>query len=136
MKNPSPELNKLKIAILQNMSVCTNNTDDFRDTIRNCTKAVEIDAGATKAIYLRSVAHMKLGDLDEAMADIRTAIKLSPADGNLRSQFEAIKKEKAGKAAKAKKGLAAFFAEGVYNEKDAVSVAQSYDALPEFKSEN
>lgn len=118
------------------MSVCTNNTEDYRDTIRNCTKAQEVDANATKAIYLRSVAHMKLGDLDEAMADIKAAIKLSPADGNLRTQFETIKKEKASKASKQKKGLAAFFAQGVYNEKDTIKVTKTHDALPEFKSEN
>lgn len=82
------------------MSVCTNNTEDYRDTIRNCTKAIEVDANATKAIYLRSVAHMKMGDLDEAMTDIKTAIKIAPSDGNLRNQFEAIKREKASKAQK------------------------------------
>ena len=25
------------------MSVCTNNTEDFKDTILNCTKALELD---------------------------------------------------------------------------------------------
>ena len=136
MKNHTPELDRLKIAILQNMSVCTNNTEDYRETIVNCTKAIEIDANATKALYLRSVAHMKSGDLDEAMADIKAAIKIAPTDGNLRNQFEAIKKEKASKAQKQKKGFAAFFAEGVYNEKEAVKVTKRHDTLPAFNPEN
>jgi hypothetical protein len=36
-------------------------------------------------MYLRSVAQQKLGDLDAAMADVKTAIKIAPSDGNLRS---------------------------------------------------
>ena len=112
------------------MSVCTNNTGDFRHTIQNCTKAVEIDGQATKALYLRSVAHMKVGELAEAMDDIKTAIKIAPADGNLRAQFEAIKKEKAALAAKQKKGLASFFSEGIYNDQPAVKATKNYNKLP------
>ena len=57
VKDDTPELIKLKVTILQNMSVCTNNSEDYRETILNCTKAVEIDPNATKAFYLRSIAH-------------------------------------------------------------------------------
>jgi tetratricopeptide (TPR) repeat protein len=118
------------------MSVCTNNTEDFRETVMNCSKANEIDPTATKALYLRSVAHVKLNELDEAMADIKAAIKLAPSDGNLRAHFELIKKERADKAKKAKAGLAKFFSEGVYNEKDAVRVEHRHERLPDFNSEN
>ena len=60
------------------MSVCTNNTGDYRHTIQNCTKALEVDANATKALYLRSVAYMKIGELADAMNDIKSAIKIAP----------------------------------------------------------
>ena len=53
-KNDTPELSKLQVTILQNMSVCTNNREEYRDTIKNCTKAIEIDQNAFKAFYLRS----------------------------------------------------------------------------------
>ena len=56
VKNDSEELKKLKIATLQNMSVCTNNTENYQDSVKNCTKAVELDDKAFKALYLRSVA--------------------------------------------------------------------------------
>ncbi len=56
VKNSTNELNKLKVTILQNMSVCTNNTEDYKDTVRSCTKALSIDPSAAKALYLRSVA--------------------------------------------------------------------------------
>jgi hypothetical protein len=41
------------------MSICTNNTGDFKETIMNCTKALYIDDKAVKALFLRSVAFMK-----------------------------------------------------------------------------
>ena len=81
----TPEVNKLKVIILQNMSICTNNTHDFEATIKQCTKAIGIDREAAKAMYLRSIAQQKLGNLEEAMTDIKAAIKIAPSDKSLRS---------------------------------------------------
>ena len=67
VKNDSEELKTLKKTILQNMSVCTNNTNDFKTSITNCSKAIAIDDKAFKAYYLRSVAYSKLQQWDEAM---------------------------------------------------------------------
>ena len=92
VKERNAEVDKLSIAILQNMSVCTNNTEDWRSTISNCSKALDIDGSAKKALYLRSVAYGKVGELAQSMADIVAAIKLDPADTNLRAHHAAIKK--------------------------------------------
>ena len=89
------EIAKMKVTIFQNMSVCTNNMEDYKATVLNTTKAIKIDENATKAYYLRSVAHYKLNDSDKALADIKSAIKLSPQDTNLRAHLEAIKKMRA-----------------------------------------
>lgn len=118
------------------MSVCTNNTQDWRETITNCTKAITIDATAKKALYLRSVARTKVNEHDLAMADIVAAIKLDPADTTLRAQHQTIKKEKAAKDKKQKASFAAFFNEGVYNDKDAPKIQRNYDKLPDFDSAN
>ena len=59
VKNDTDELKKLKITTLQNMSVCTNNTGDFKESIMNCTKALYLDEKAVKALFLRSVAFLK-----------------------------------------------------------------------------
>ena len=136
VKNRAPELDKLTVTILQNMSVCTNNTEDWRETIVNCGKAIKIDPNAKKAYYLKSVAHTKVNEHDNAMTDIVAAIKLDPADTALRAQHETIKKEKASKNKKAKAGFAAFFSEGVYNDKDAPKQVKNFDKLPDFNPEN
>lgn len=73
------------------MSVVTNNLSQYKDTINSCTKALEVDEKAVKAYYLRAIAHSKTNGFDEAIDDIKTAIKLSPSDKNLRDEFENIK---------------------------------------------
>ena len=63
------------------MSICLNSNNvpqDYRETIVCCSKALDIDAKSTKALYLRSVARMKLGEFDLAITDCRDAIKLAP----------------------------------------------------------
>ena len=66
------------------MSVCTNNTQDWRDTITNTTRAIEIDVNAMKAWYLRSVARFHVNELDDATADIKAAIKIDPSNTTFR----------------------------------------------------
>lgn len=117
------------------MSVCTNSTEDYRESIINTTKALEIDPSAVKALYLRSMARFKKQDLDQALADCKEAIKLSPSDTKLRAHFEAIRKEKAAKAKGAKSAMQKMFAEGVYNEKEAPKVKKVHDKLPEFSAD-
>lgn len=74
-----------------NLSVVTNNTGDYKETLINCTKALDIDEKAGKAYFLRSQANLKLHQYDEALVDIKEAIKISPADKKLRDEFETIK---------------------------------------------
>lgn len=57
-KNNTEDLKKLKIACLQNMSICTNSIGDYKSSVRNCSKAIGLDNKAQKAYYLRSVAYM------------------------------------------------------------------------------
>jgi len=54
VKNDNKELRDLKKTILLNISVVTNNTGDYKETLINCTKALDIDEKAGKAYYLRS----------------------------------------------------------------------------------
>merc|ERR1711998_491942 len=68
------EMKKLRISCLQNSSVCLNNIGLYGQTIEKCTKVIEIDDKAVKAWYLRSVAHTKLQNFDEATKDLKMAI--------------------------------------------------------------
>ena len=90
----SEELLKLKVTILQNMTVCTNSTGSYEQSVKNSTKAIELDDNAFKALYLRSVAQSKLQKWDKALVDIVAAIKLAPNDKNLRTHHELVKEGK------------------------------------------
>lgn len=59
-----------------------------------CTRAIDVDENAVKALYIRSQAFFSNGDVQSAMDDIKAAIKLSPKDKNFRALFEKIKKKK------------------------------------------
>lgn len=72
------------------MSVCTNETHHYRDTVRNCTIALSIVPTATEALYLRSVARLGLNELYEAMVDIEAVYKQDPSYPGLRAHFEVI----------------------------------------------
>ena len=94
IKNDTKESNELKRTVLQNLSVVCNNLGRFKETVEYCSQAIEIDEKAVKAYYLRAQAFAKLTDFDEAITDIKEAIKLSPADKNLRDEFENIKNQR------------------------------------------
>ena len=75
------------------MSVSTNITGQYADTITNCTKALAIDKSAIKALYRRSIAYMKIHEFEQGTEDINTAIKLAPNDSDLLAHSELLKKE-------------------------------------------
>lgn len=81
----------LRKTCLLNSSVASNKIGDYKITINKCTEVTYIDKANPKCYYLRAQAYSKLKQYDEAINDIKEAIKLSPSDKNLREEFEAIK---------------------------------------------
>lgn len=75
-----------------NSSVASNNLGLFKDTIENCSQVLEIDPKNVKAYFLRSQAHTKVHAFEEALGDLKEAIKLNPGDKKLREDFENVKK--------------------------------------------
>ena len=57
------DLTAFKKTLLQNLSICTNYTGKYEESIANLTTAIGLqkfeDANSAKAYYLRSVAYMK-----------------------------------------------------------------------------
>eukprot|EP00347_Sterkiella_histriomuscorum_P016903 403351409 len=135
VKNDNKELRDLKKTILLNLSVVTNNTGDYKETLINCTKALDLDEKAGKAYFLRAQANLKLHQYDEAIVDIKEAIKITPSDKKLRDEFETIKAHKKKYLESQQKSLQSFFAQGLYNEKEA-QVTKIEDRLPEYDQSN
>jgi hypothetical protein len=72
-----------------------------------------------------------LKNYDEALVDIKAAIKLAPSDVSLRNEYESIKKSKADFDLSQQGSIKAFFSQGLYNEKQA-NITKNYDTLPDF----
>lgn len=97
VKNDNKDLRDLKVQLLQNTAVVCNKTGDYKEAIRCCTKALAADDKAAKALILRSNAHLKSHNFEEATKDCKAAIVLSPKDKSYRDHWELIKTEKVTK---------------------------------------
>ena len=135
-KLDNEEIKKLKITCFQNLSVVLNFSGDYKDTVIQCSLAIEIDPKAVKAWYLRGVANMKMQNFDEATKDMKQAIVLNPSDKKLRSEFDILKAEKKKHNAGQADAMKKFFAEGVYQEKELPKSVKNFEKLPAFDSEN
>ena len=136
VREPTEESNKLAIVLYQNVSIAFNKTERFRMAVKKCTNALQIDENAVKALYIRSQAYFGLKQFEEATADIKAAIKLSPQDKNFRALFDKIKKAKVEENKAMQGNMGKLFSEGLYNEKDAPKITKKHDALPAFDKEN
>ena len=87
-------------------------------------------------MYIRSQAHFGLKMMDEALNDIKKAIKLSPQDKNFRAFFDKIKKAKVEEAKAMQGNMGKLFSEGLYNEKEAPKALSKHSKLPTFDSSN
>lgn len=123
VKIDNEELKKLKVTLYQNLSLVLNQAGDYKDTIHNCCLALAIDGNAVKALFHRSVAYRKIKQYDEAMEDIKTAIKVSPQDKKLREEYEALRAEQKNANSSQSQLMKNFFSQGIYNEKEAPKVA-------------
>jgi len=109
IKEESAESKNLLKTLLVNNSVCSNATNGFQDSVRNLGRAIEIDSSNAKAFFLRSTAYYNLKSYDEALSDIKQAVKLAPNDAKLRQEFERIKNVRAEHMKAEQNKYASFF---------------------------
>jgi len=63
-----------------NRATCFAKLGNFNDTIKECTKALELDSSYAKALIRRAEAHEKLEHFDEAIADLKKTVELDPSN--------------------------------------------------------
>jgi tetratricopeptide (TPR) repeat protein len=119
VKNDNKELQDFKKTVLLNIALVCLKSGDNKEALINCTKALDLDSKAVKGYYLRAQAHAKFHSYDEAISDIKDAIKLSPTDKSLREEFEKIKELRKKSNETQSKAARSFLSQGLYNEKEA-----------------
>lgn len=135
VQNDNAEIRNLKKTILVNIAVVCNKTQSWAETVRACFQSLNIDGDNPKALYLKGVALRKLKQYDEALNDLKNAIKKNPNDKNLRTEFQECKEEKKKYDKSQQSMFQKFFQEGVYNEKEA-EISRIEDKLPEYNPKN
>lgn len=67
-------------ACYSNRAVCFLKLGKYEETIKECTKALDLNPSYLKALLRRGEAHEKLEHYDEAIADMRKVIELDPSN--------------------------------------------------------
>jgi tetratricopeptide (TPR) repeat protein len=91
------------------MAVVNNKQANSKLAINNSTKALSIDSNAVKALFQRSVAHLKVQDFESAATDCKFAIVINPKEKSYRDHWELIKTEKANAAKTEQAAMQKFF---------------------------
>lgn len=70
----------IRSACHSNRAVCFLKLGKYDETIKECTKALELNPSYLKALLRRGEAHEKLEHYDEAIADMKKIIELDPSN--------------------------------------------------------
>ncbi|XP_073000709.1 uncharacterized protein [Typha latifolia] len=67
-----------------NRAICFSKLGKYDETIKECTKALELNPSYSKALFRRGEAHEKLEHFEEAIADMKKIIELDPSNDHAR----------------------------------------------------
>jgi len=81
----------LKVVLLNNSALCHLKTKDFQGALDASEEALKADPKSFKALFRRGQARAELGNLGEAVADVRRAAELSPADKAIAAELERLR---------------------------------------------
>lgn len=75
-----PSFVELRSVCHANRAICFLKLGKYEDTIKECTKALELNPSYMKALVRRGEAHEKLEHFEEAIADLKTILELDPSN--------------------------------------------------------
>ncbi|WOL15800.1 tetratricopeptide repeat protein 1 [Canna indica] len=88
-----------------NRAVCFLKLNRYKDTVTECTKALELNPSYAKALVRRAEAHEKLENYDEAIADMKKVIDLDPANDQAKTSIRRLEPIAAEKREKMKEEM-------------------------------
>lgn len=88
----SPRMPSQRSAALSNLCAGFDGNEQFAQAITHCTAALEINERNWQAYNNRAVAHLGLGQLEAADADITRAVALNPRSKKLRRIQQAVER--------------------------------------------
>ncbi|KAL0739222.1 hypothetical protein Bca4012_015432 [Brassica carinata] len=91
-----PECKGLRAICHSNRGVCFLKLSKYEETIKECTKALELNPTYAKALFRRAQAHEKLQHFEEAVTDLKKMLELDPSNDQARKgirRLEPLAKE-------------------------------------------
>ncbi|XP_057472830.1 uncharacterized protein LOC130761087 [Actinidia eriantha] len=88
-----------------NRALCFLKLGKYEDTIKYCTKALELNPNYVKALLRRGEAHEKLEHFEEAIADLKKVVELDPSDVQARRTIQCLEPLAAEKREKMKQEM-------------------------------
>lgn len=83
----------LQLSLLNNAALCYLKTKEFEKALKASEDALKVDPRSFKALFRRGQAHEALGNLRDAVADLRGAAGLSPSDKAISRELERLRGE-------------------------------------------
>lgn len=117
------QVKALLISLQNNLSMVLFKQNKHRQSRDVAGKVLKVDDKNVKALYRRALAQRQMGDLDEARADLKEALKHDANNTAVKKELVTIKKEIERIKATQKKGLQKAFSSGagggLYDDKEA-----------------
>ncbi|KAJ8767759.1 hypothetical protein K2173_020699 [Erythroxylum novogranatense] len=88
-----------------NRAVCFMKLGKYEDTIRDCTKALELNPSYMKALLRRGEAHEKLEHFEEAINDMKKILELEPSNDQANKSIRRLEPLAAEKREKMKEEM-------------------------------
>ncbi|KAF8407262.1 hypothetical protein HHK36_006389 [Tetracentron sinense] len=75
-----PSSEEVRAICHANRAICFSKLGKYDDTIKECTKALDLNSTYMKALLRRGEAHEKLEHFEEAIADMKKILELDPSN--------------------------------------------------------
>ncbi|XP_076941202.1 uncharacterized protein LOC143610680 [Bidens hawaiensis] len=79
-----PSSSEIRSICHNNRATCFFKLGKYDDTVKECSKALELNPTYLKALIRRGEAHEKLENYDEAIADMKKILELDPSNNQCR----------------------------------------------------
>ncbi|XVE71719.1 hypothetical protein DITRI_Ditri10aG0174300 [Diplodiscus trichospermus] len=100
-----PASDEIRSICHSNRAVCFLKLGKYEETIKECSKALELNPSYIKALVRRGEAHEKLEHFEEAIADMKKILELDPSNDQARKSIHRLEPLAAEKREKMKEEM-------------------------------
>ncbi|CAD8195472.1 unnamed protein product [Paramecium octaurelia] len=115
------EGNELKASLQLNLSICSYQLEQYKDSIDYAKKALDLKTNQQqklKALYRKALANIKTNELDEALADLKDALKIDSTNSAVIEELSKVKQLLKGTKMKEKEIYSKLFQQQLYDESE------------------